>query len=279
MTRHLRSTANAGSTAFGLIAAVAVTAVIAGCGSDDGASAPSASGSLGDLANQAYLSTQVTQDGQDRPLVDGTAISLRFWDSRLSAQAGCNTLGGDATLRDNVIDIAGGLSMTEMGCAGPLMRQDGWLADMLGSRPVATLDGDRLTLTSGDTVVEFLNEEAANPDRPLTGTTWTLESYGGTAADDSVSSLPSDVESTLSIDDTGRVSIQPGCNTGGGQATVGDTSIEFGSIALTRMACPETQTGVENFVVGVLDGSVAYVVDGDTLTLTNDGSSLTYRAR
>ena len=71
--------------------------------------------SLGDLANASFLSTQVTKNGQAYALVQGTRISLRFWDSRLSAQAGCNILGGDATLSNGVIDVAGGLSTTEMG--------------------------------------------------------------------------------------------------------------------------------------------------------------------
>jgi heat shock protein HslJ len=261
-------------------AAAALASALAGCGDDataDGATGGSAA--LGDLANATFLSTHVTRDGHDYQLADGTRISLRFWDARLSAQAGCNTLGGNARLNDDVIDVDGGLAMTEMGCAPPLSRQDEWLAGLLSGGPVASLDGDRLTLTSGDTVVEFLNEETADPDRPLTGTTWTLETMGGTGADASVSSIPGDVESTLTIDDSGQVSIHPGCNTGGGDATVGDGVIDFGPIALTRMACMGPAMDVESFVMQVVDGEVRYSIDADTLTLTNGDSMLVYRAR
>jgi heat shock protein HslJ len=252
--------------------------VVSGCGDEAAAGPGGGSSSLGDLANASFLSTHVTKGGSEYPLVQGTRISLRFWDTRLSAQAGCNILGGDAALRGDVIDVSGGLSMTEMGCARQLMRQDEWLAGLLSDGPVATLDDDRLTLTSGDTVVEFLNEETANPDRPLTGTEWTLDSIGESGDEGSVSSVPAGVVSTLTIDDSGRVSVMPGCNSGGGQAAVGDGAIEFGPIALTKMACEDPAMSVENAVMQMLDGSVGYTVDADLLTLTKDGRTLTYRA-
>jgi heat shock protein HslJ len=263
-----------------LATATALASVLAACGSDQsGSGASTGSTTLGDLANATFLSTHVTKGGHDYALVRGTRISLQFWDSRLSAQAGCNILGGDAALHGGVIDVSGGLSMTEIGCAQRLMRQDDWLADLLGNGPVATLNDDRLTLTSGDTVVEFLNEETANPDRPLTGTEWTLESIGESGSDGTVSSIPSEVVSTLSFDDSGRVSVRPGCNSGGGRATIGDGTIDFGPIALTRMACDGAAMDVETAVMRVLDGSVDYGVDADQLTLTKDGATLTYRTR
>jgi heat shock protein HslJ len=261
-------------------AAAALASVLAGCGNDSpDTGATGGPAALGDLANATFLSTHVTKDGHDYALADGTRINLQFWDARLSAQAGCNILGGDARLSDDVIDVAGGLIMTEMGCDPRLSRQDEWLAGLLSRDPVATLDDDRLTLTSGDTVVEFLNEETANPDRPLTGTTWTLETMGGSGPDSSVSSIPGDVESTLTIDDDGQVSIHPGCNTGGGDATIGDDVIDFGPIALTRMACMGPAMDVENFVMEVIDGKVRYSIDADALTLTNGDSMLIYRTR
>jgi heat shock protein HslJ len=102
---------------------------------------------------------------------------------------------------------------------------------------------------------------------------------GGTGPDSSVSSIPGDVESTLTIDDDGQVSIHPGCNTGGGDATIGDDVIDFGPIALTRMACMGPAMDVENFVMEVIDGKVRYSIDADALTLTNGDSMLIYRTR
>jgi heat shock protein HslJ len=280
MRRHSRMTRHPLALASALATVTALASVLTACGADNSDSgAASGSARLGGLANATFLSTHVTKGGHDYALVRGTRISLQFWDSRLSAQAGCNILGGDAALDGNVIDVSGGLSMTEMGCAQRLMRQDDWLADLLGNGPVATLKDDQMRLTSGDTVVEFLNEETASPDRSLTGTTWTLETLGGTAADSSAASVPSGVASTLTIGEDGRVAIKPGCNTGGGQATIGDGVIAFGPIALTRMACPKREMETENFVMQVVDGDVHYSIDADTLTLTKGDSMLVYQTR
>jgi heat shock protein HslJ len=231
---------------------------------------------LGDLAGTTFVSTRVSDDP---PVVPGTQIRLGFSQRSLTASAGCNLIGGDATYRDGVLRVDGPLSMTEMACPEPMMRQDGWLANLLTGDPAVRVDGDRLTLTSGDTVVEFLDDDVVNPDRPLVGTEWRLESIGaGTSADSAVSSVPGEVESTLSIDADGRVSVSPGCNTGGGQATIDDGIIRFESMAYTLMACEDPRGEVEAAVIPVLDGAVHYAIDADLLTLTKDGRTLTYRA-
>ena len=61
--------------------------------------------------------------------------------------------------------------------------------------------------------------------------------------------------------------VEAGCDTGSAPVTITDTTITFGPLVLTRMACPEPQTTLENTVVAVLDGEVTYTIDGDTLQL------------
>ena len=46
-----------------------------------------------------------------------------------------------------------------------------------------------------------------------------------------------------------------------------DTTITFGPLTLTRMACPQPQMDLENAVVAVLTGEVAYTIDSSTLQL------------
>src|SRR5262245_63953243 len=52
--------------------------------------------------------------------------------------------------------------------------------------PISTVAeaGDKLTLTSGTTVVSLQDREVAEPDLPLTGTTWTVDTLlaGGAAS-------------------------------------------------------------------------------------------------
>ena len=44
--------------------------------------------------------------------------------------------------------------------------------EFLTSGPTYTLDGDTLTLTSGDLVITLVDREIAVPDQPLTNITW-----------------------------------------------------------------------------------------------------------
>ncbi len=103
-----------------LILALGVT--VTACGRGVGAGA----GSGGDWpAGRRFQSTAVTEAGKDRPLVAGTRIDLSFFDDgRLSAQAGCNTIGGSGRIDGDRLVLGDGLSMTEMGCDGPRHSQD-----------------------------------------------------------------------------------------------------------------------------------------------------------
>jgi heat shock protein HslJ len=262
---------------------VLTAAVVAGCG-DSGSSDGSAStgpATSADLAGRTFVSTGVTQAGQPYDLVKGSRITVSFDDGRVSANAGCNSMSGGASLDGGILTVdSGGLATTEMACDQPLMDQDTWLSGVLTSGPTVTLDADRLTLASGDTVVEFLDEQTANPDVPLTHTLWTLDSMGdsGDSAQGSVSSVPSGVESTMTIAADGSLVLRAGCNNGHGHVEVGDDTLTFGPIATTRMMCPDDQMKVETTVLQVLDGTVSYAIDGDVLTISADAGTLTYRA-
>ncbi|MDL2334805.1 MAG: META domain-containing protein, partial [Chloroflexota bacterium] len=91
------------------------------------------------LTGRVFLSTAVTKDGAVFQLADGTRIRLTFDGGRLSANAGCNIIGGTLTIDGDRL-IFTGASMTEMGCAEPRMSQDQWLIDFLVSGPTFVLD-------------------------------------------------------------------------------------------------------------------------------------------
>ena len=126
------------------------------------------------LDGTEWLSTAVTEDGADRPLVDGTRIRVSFTDGELAASAGCNTMGGAYRIEEGLLVVEGG-AITEMGCDEQRHAQDDWLFGFLGSQPAIAQEGDKLTLTSGETVIALQDREVAEPDLPLTGTTWTVD--------------------------------------------------------------------------------------------------------
>lgn len=257
----------------------------AGPTSPGGPTNPGAQSSPGsptlDLVGRTYVGDQVAVGGEPDPLVKNTTIRLTFSDGSIGASAGCNQMGGNATWDDGVLH-AKTLFSTEMGCAQPLMKQDKWLADFLSSEPTLQQSGGTLTLSADDTVVALADEQVVVPDVTLTGTTWQLDTV---INGDVASSVPAGVRSTLYFDVMGRVTVRPGCNSGSSEYTATDDTITFKPIALTMMACPGAKMEIENSVIGVLDGAVAYSIDGTTLTLTPpkagpDGTTaLIYRAR
>ncbi len=76
---------------IGLLVAVPALGACAG-GAEPSPTAPP-QGAL-DLDGRTFLSTSVADSGADRPIVPGTRIQLGFQAGRLTASAGCNTMGG-----------------------------------------------------------------------------------------------------------------------------------------------------------------------------------------
>lgn len=241
------------------IALVALSALaLAACGSDD----DSASGSAPtpeELAGQAFESTDVT--GYD--LVEGTTITLGFEADTVGAQGGCNTQSGGYTISDGTLEVST-MASTMMACEKALMDQDTWVSEFLTSSPEISLDGGTLTLTGSDATISLEAKTAP----PLEGTTWVLT---GTVATEAISSLPADAEASLTITD-GQAAISTGCNSGSTSVEITDTTMTFGPVALTMMACEEELAALEASVVAVLDGEVTYEVTGDTLSIRKAGA-------
>lgn len=215
----------------------------------------------GGVDGKVYISVDVT----GVTLVPGTTIRITFQDGQLTAQAGCNTMSGGYSIVDGKLASDGPWATTEMGCDPARHAQDQWLANFLSSGPTVEVEGDKLTLTSGETVIELLDREVAQPDLQLTGQTWTLNSI---ITGDAVSSVPTGVTATLQFNDDGTVSFQSGCNSGGGNYAVDGQTVTFSNLITTEMACPGPQSDVEAAFLAVLGAeSNDFAIDADQLTL------------
>jgi heat shock protein HslJ len=83
---------------------------------------------------------------------------------------------------------------------------------------------------------------------------------------------------SLTIGQDGQATGSTGCNRFSGPVRVGASTITFGKLATTRVACPDDVTDVERAVLHVLDGEVTYTVSGPTMELTRpDGTGLHLR--
>ena len=219
------------------------------------------------LDGRTFLSSGVTDKGAARPLVPGTSIRLTFnKDGQLAVNAGCNHMGGTYRIEGGVLRFEGG-AMTEMGCDEPRHKQDDWVSEFLGSRPTVAVAGNDLTLTAGDVVIRLLDREIADPDLPLVGPTWTVNTI---LSGDAASSFPDGILATLKFAADGRVEVQPGCNQGGGSYAIEGNRIRFTEIALTKMAC--------DGVRGQLESAVLAVLGADNLTFAIEAGSLTLQA-
>ncbi len=276
---------------------LAVLALAAACGDGDDTTGPdtTAPGTTGpdttgseatsgtgipatpaDLDGRTLVATGVTEDGADRPLVEGTELQVSFEEpGNIGVTAGCNSMFGAYNLEDGTL-TAPNLASTMMACEQERMDQDAWIGALLGEGVDVAVDGETVTFTSGSTVITFADAAAGTADSGLIGTVWVLTdlvSAGGST----VSAVPAGVVATLSIGGEGTYQVDTGCNIGNGTATVGATSIDFGPMALTRRACTSDDAQlVETAMTTVIDGEVDYQIDEESLRVTKGENGLAF---
>lgn len=276
-----------------LLVLLAVVA-LAACGDDDdgpvtAGDAPAAPD--GQALAPHYVSVEVTEGGAPRPLVEGTDIQLRFDETTVGASLGCNSMSGTYRLEGDVLVVEDGLATTEMGCDPPRHEQDEWFAGVLTSRPTLAVDGEDLTVTSGDTVVRFVDREVAEPDRELVGTAWEVDGFAdGDGPDAAAMSFGVEQPGGVRFEENGFVTGSDGCN-GFGFSTIegegtdglryevdGDRVTFTGEAPSTLMACPDLDEYVERFWAA-LTGTATWSIDADRLTIVGeDGRIVTFRA-
>lgn len=197
--------------------------------------------------------------------VAGTTVRLSFETANFGMSAGCNSMSGAYSQCDGKL-CASDLSTTDIGCDPPRHSQDEWLADFVTSQPSLTHSGDRLTLTGTDATLEFVDSETADPDRPLTGRTWTIDTL---LDGDVASSAPVQVPPTVQFFAAGTLEVNSTCHTGIGYFTASGGTLTLSDMAYTQEVCasmgnPAVAAHVEQ-VLG--DGTVNFEIDAARLTL------------
>ncbi len=136
----------------------AIVALSACGGAEQGSQSRVAEQQPRSLANQTFLSVSVTENGTEKPLVDGTRIVVNTQRSRrLSwynatdpyrspSDAVCNLMGSDLEVTPTKLNV-GTVDTTEQACDGELVAQDEWVAEFLAADPNWELTQRRLTLT------------------------------------------------------------------------------------------------------------------------------------
>lgn len=236
-------------------------------GSETGDASEATPFQAADLAGRSFVTTSV----QGHQLVADTQVRLTFEESRLTAQAGCNTLFGEYAVTKDLLYVTN-MGGTEMGCVPELLDQDEWLMTFLGGRPNLVLDGDRLILSDGGAEVELTDTKVAEPDVALEGTTWVLDTH---YTDEATSHLAGMENASITLTD-GRAAVAGGCNRGSASYELDGDQLVIGPMALTRKMCDDQAMQVENLMTRVLDGEpLTVAIDSSQLRLMrSDGTGI-----
>ena len=123
-------------------------------------------------------------------------------------------------------------------------------------------------------LISMLLPACTSQEKSLQGT-WALTAYGPEGAGTPVAP---DSQASIAFNEDGTLTGSSGCNGFGGEYTVDGDEIEFSGLVSTLMACEELLMTQEGTVFKVLDGTASYKIDGDTLTITKDGTALVFTA-
>jgi heat shock protein HslJ len=244
-----------------------------------------ASGIGPSLAGRAFVSVSVTDSGVPRtvpfdvPQQTPVTVTLSFAvdGGSLHASAGCNDLDARFTIEGDTL-IVDDVERTERLCPGPYGGVDDWLTDVLASSPTLALDRNRLTLTSGATAIELLDREVAEPDLPLVGTVWRLESIIDGETVMSAQPLDASIQFAARPDpSTVDYAGNDGCrNFGGSIRWEGD---EVAMVEWWYADDAATCSGGDHGAVikAVMNPNLATTVDGSRLTIANRDKALVFR--
>ena len=131
-------------------------------GDDDPTEQPAAPSDPGErLWGRSFAATRVTEGGRERPIVEGTTLRLQPFrangESTLRYSGDCNTGGSPLRITHERFVVSNRGESSAAGCPADETAQGDWYRAFLMSDPAwqLTPNGERLTLTQGDTTIIF----------------------------------------------------------------------------------------------------------------------------
>lgn len=269
-----------------ILIALAMAAVLAGCGGNATAALRSASETATATNVNTLIDTEwVLVSLQGQPLVQGTQIRLGFERDRFSSFAGCNTLAGKYAAADSGTLSFSELERTMELCPEPegLMEQEEVYVNALVSTATYWLSESRLELldATGQVVLVYERLSPGSIEGALPGTKWVLTSLRGQPV------LPGMVINLEFGDQS--LGGYTGCNYYGGEFDKGPSGAKghgtfvIRSFEVTVMECREGVLAQEQekAYLDALTSVVSYRLETDCLDLRNatDETVLVYTRR
>jgi heat shock protein HslJ len=221
-----------------------------------------------------WLLAEQLIDGALTGVPEDVVVTLLLEDGAIGGSGGCNSYFGSYTLDGDAVTFSG-IGSTLMACEPPA--GDVETAYFSNLELVATWfsDGGSLTLNDGTgvPVLRFIPQVDAEPipTDGIEGLAWQL---GEQAVDGALAPLPEGVDVTLTMAE-GQAGGNGGCNTYFADYTLEASSLSFGTVGSTMMACDSPAGDVEAAYFTNLALVASWASDGASLTLSDaDGNTI-----
>ncbi len=260
------------------LVALATAAVLAfaACTSSGAGASPSGEPRSGGPALEGtawQLTDYVGPEGGTVAVPEAVAATATFADGKVSGNAGCNQYNGTYTLDGDKLAI-GDVSTTMMACPGARAAVETAYLAALGKVATYAIAGETLELRTAEGAVGLRYKVAVAPS--LTKTRWVANTINNGKG--GAESVVADSTVTAVFAEDGTVAGSGGCNTYSGTYTVDGTSLSFGPLASTQMACAdEALSQQEASFFAALERVSTYAFDGDNLELRDADGALQAR--
>ena len=205
-------------------------------------------------------------------LVGESSVQVAFTlDGRIGFSAGCVGDGGEYSLEGDVLVVGrreGGIP--DIACHEDIVVQEQWLSEFFRGRPKLTIEGSRLIVARENVVMTLLDRLVADPDRPLVGPKWNINTlgHGGYSSTVSYETVP---WVTFSAD--GTLMLFGGCNQGSGHYEATATRLTFDSVLFDDAVCPPGEglsvMEQETFLRQVFTGTADYRIEARSLSIVH----------
>lgn len=221
-------------------------------------------------------------NGPSGPLtiVGATQITVGFSDGNLGGNAGCNGYGGTATIDGNDI-VVGEIAQNAAGCDEAVNLAEGAFLAALAGVSHIEVDGNALTLSGDDTVLNFVRS-VADPTPPRTlaverleGTSWTLVDSWAPPNGSKPVPLVDGWPITISFDGV-VVSGTAACNGYGGRLALDGPGLLVADLSWNQAGCQPDVQAAEQAYLELLTSAEGGRFEGDQLVLSSELGELIF---
>ncbi|MGP3687502.1 META domain-containing protein [Streptomyces sp. IBSNAI002] len=209
-----------------------------------------------------------------RTLHGPAAARVEFKADEARGSYGCNGLLAKAVFEGtSAVTVSPGVTTT-MACED--QEFENAFVQLFKGRLTIDRGPDRLTLKTADGSTIALTSQPPAPDAPLATTQWDVD---GLVDGETASAVPAEAagKARFTLTPDGAASGSLGCNRFSAKATVDGSSVTFGPLTATRMACEGPAGELERTLTALFSGGpLTWKIHGQSLTLTApDGKGLT----